>query len=454
MPTFNYIALDKDGKRRPGRITAPSKEDALVKLREENLNPLTVEPVKEQVNVEDVFARFQGIKPDSLVYFTRQLATMIDSGMPPIRALAALEEQEENPKFKQIISEIIAKVEAGSMMHEAFAEYPEVFERLYVAMLRAGEESGSLPQALKELANQLEKNARLRKAIKSAMMYPKVILGVAFLILSGLLMTIVPRFAELFEEIVSSTHNPDSGTPPDTSLPALTEFVVKISHLLYPDRERDLMWWGEVGLRFLILFLVIFGIRKLIRYVLRQEGPRRKWDAFKLRAPMRIGPLVQKIVVARFSRTYSSLLSAGVTAPEALEIVADTAGNVLIGEAVLKAREQIMAGSTIAEPLARSEVFPAVVVQMVEVGEETGQLEQMLAKVADFFEEEVDMAIKGLTSLIEPLMILGVGGMIGVVIIAVYLPLFSVYDKVQTTGVIVSSFASDALANLLQIAPF
>jgi len=431
MPTFTYIALDRDGKRQSGNITAPSKEAALDKLYEESLKPLTVEPLREQVNVEDVLARVQPIKLDTIVYFTRQLATMVEANMSPPAALRALEEQEQNPKFKAIIGDLIAKVESGSKLANAFAEHPHVFDNLYVAMVRAGEESGSLPRALRELATQLEKNNHLRKAIKGATMYPKVVLGIAFLILSALLMTLVPMFANLFKDIIAATYNPSSGEPPpDASLPMLTEVVLKTSHLLYPDRDKDLLWWGEVALRFTILISGFFGLRRLVRYILRQEGPRYKWDAYKLRAPLRIGPLMQKVVMARFSRSFSSLLAAGVPIQMALEIVADTAGNAVVADAVMKAREQVLRGASLAEPLARSGVFPATVVHMIAVGEKTGQIQTMLDKVAEFFEQEVDVAIKGLSSLIEPLMILGVGGAIGVVIIAVYLPIFEVYNKI------------------------
>lgn len=444
MPLFDYIAMEKSGgPPKKGRIKAPTKTEAHEELDKQGLAPLSIELYKEPIAVEDIMARFQAIKPDVLVYFTRQLATMLDSGMMPVQSLNALAEQEENAKFKEIIEDISRQINTGSSMADAFAEHPATFDRLYVAMLRAGEESGELPRSLGSLAFQLERAATLRKAVKSATIYPKIVLGAAFLILSVLLLTIVPTFANLFEEIVASTYNPNSGEPPpSTDLPVLTQIVVGASHALYPEGDKTLAWWGQVALRFFVLFIAIMAARKLIRYTLRQEGPRRRWDQFKLNAPMGFGKLIQKISVARFARTYSSLLASGITAAEALDIVADTAGNVLISEAVMNAKAQVMAGATINETLGRSGVFPPTVIKMIEVGEETGKMEEMLSKIADFFEEEVDLQIKGLTSLIEPLMILFVGGAVGVIIIAVYLPLFGIYDKIGTTAMISSLFAS------------
>lgn len=431
MPSFNFVVVDENGNQKTGRIEATSKQAAFTKLRSDNLNPLSLEPVKEAKNVEDILDRFRDVSADTLVYFTRQLATMIDSGLSPLRALATLEEQETNPKFKTILSQVIADVESGIPLHEAFSKHPIVFENIYIAMVKSGEESGNLHGALKELSNQLEKAAKLKKAIKSAMIYPKVVLGFAFIIISGLLMTIVPKFGKIFQETVASTYDPESGEPPPSSdLPGLTQATLDVSHMLYPDKPKSLLWVGEVALRFFLLFAIIWIIRRIIKNILRKPGPREKWDAFKLRAPMRIGPLVQKIVVARFSRTFASLLKAGVPAVEALDIVADTAGNVVVSNAVQKAREQMLAGASIYEPLQRSGAFPITVTRMIQIGEETGKLELMLVKVAEFFEEEVDLQIQGLTSIIEPLMIIVVGAAVGLIILSIYLPMFSIYDKI------------------------
>jgi type IV pilus assembly protein PilC len=252
----------------------------------------------------------------------------------------------------------------------------------------------------------------------------------AFLVLSGLMLTIVPMFANIFKTTVASTYTPGSGPPPSTALPAMTQFMLNLSHLLYPDSPKNLEWLGQVVLRFIILGVLIFALKRLVRYVLFQPGPRRRWDAFKLRAPMKVGPLVQKIVVARFARTFSSLLASGIQAVDALPIAAETAGNAIVSDALMKAQSQMLAGGTIYEPLERSGAFPIIVTRMIKIGEESGQLELMLQKVAEFFEEEVELKIKGLTSLLEPLMIIFLGSLIGVVIISCYLPMFDIYNKI------------------------
>lgn len=441
MARFAFIATNDQGVKKSGQIEAPNQATAYNKLREKDLFPLSIEPMKQSANVEDILDRFREIKPDTLVYFTRQLATMIDSGMSPLRAITTLQEQEQNLKFRDILSDVIAEVEDGTPLSEAMREHPEAFSRLYVAMVKSGEESGSLHTSLSELASQLEKQSRLNKAIKSATLYPKIVLAFAFIIVSGLLMTIVPKFGKIFEESVKSSYDPSSGEPPPSAdLPALTEFTLGLSHLLYPDRAKNLLWVLEVAGRFIIFFLIIFAIIKLIKYILAQEEPRKRWDRFKLRAPMKIGPLVQKIVIARFARTFASLLRAGVPAVEAMNIVADTSGNVIVSEAILEAREEMLAGSSIYEPLVRSGAFPVVVTKMIQVGEETGKLENMLVKIAEFFEEEVDLSIKGLTSIIEPLMIIIIGLTIGLIILSIYLPMFAVYDKVgaSTASIIIT----------------
>lgn len=433
MPTYSYTALDNEGERRPGTIDAPSEKRAKEFLSEKGLTVLGMAPVKEPTNLEDILARYQDVKADSIVYFTRQLATMVESGMSIVLAISTLAEQETNPKFADILNEVSIKVETGEQLNRAFAEHPKVFDELYVAIVRAGEESGKLPDSLKELAQELEKRARLKKAVKSALMYPKAVTILSFLVLSGLMLTIVPTFANIFVTTVQSTYNPDSGQPPpSTALPSLTQFMLNLSHLLYPDSSKNLMWFGQVLLRFAALVVLVYAVKRLIRYILRQPGPRRRWDAFKLRAPMKIGPLVQKIVVARFARTFSSLLASGIQAVDALPIAAETAGNAIVSDALMKAQTQMLAGGTIYEPLERSGAFPIVVTKMIKIGEESGQLELMLQKVAEFFEEEVELKIKGLTSLLEPLMIIFLGSIIGIVIISCYLPMFDIYNKIGT----------------------
>ena len=427
MPLFNYSALNNQGRRASGTIEAPSKDLALAKLREENLVPLAVERQREATKVEDIVARLRPVPSETLVYFVRQMATMIDSGMSPMSSLTTIEEQEENVRFRETVSSLIAQVETGTPLNVAMNEHPDVFSRLFVAMVRSGEESGSLAQSLQTLAEQLERNERVRRAVKGATTYPKVLTGVAFAVLSLIMLFIIPRFTEIFDSIA------DQGSG-DTKLPFITTLVVSVSDMLYPPGDKDLLWIGQVLLRFIVVGALLFGGVRLARYILQQPGPRASWDAFKLRAPMRIGGVVRKIATARFARTFSSLLSAGVPAVEALEIVADTSGNVVLSSAILRARERMLSGSTIASTLEESDVFPPIVTRMIEIGEETGRLEEMLNKLAEFYEDEVEISIKSLTSIIEPIMILAVGAIVGVIVIAIYLPLFEIYNQIGAEG--------------------
>mgnify|MGYP002737733819 CR=1 FL=1 len=424
MPVFNYTALAQTGKRSSGTIEAPNRDLALNKLREEGLVPLAVEEIREPSTVEDLVARFRQIPPQTLVIFIRQLATMIGAGIPPLRALVTLEEGEENPKFREIIGQMISRLEAGNPLYVAMAEHPETFSRLFVAMVRSGEEAGSLPEALRELASQLEKQSTLRRAIRSATIYPRVLLGVAFMVISVIMIFILPRFSKMFESFSNG----------EGKLPLPTRIIMGVSDFLYPTTEKNPMWFLGVFFRLAVAGAVIFGLIRLGKHILSQPGPRTWWDSFKLRAPMRVGPIVQKVVVARFSRTFASLLGSGVPAVEALEIVADTSGNVMVASAVIRAREQMLAGSTISEPLGESGAFPPMVIRMLEIGEETGQLEEMLNKIADYYEEEVALAIRGLTSVIEPLMIVMVGVLIGGIVISIYLPLLEIYKQIGQQG--------------------
>lgn len=444
MPIFDYTVLDKEGKRRHGTIDAPGLEVAKEHLRGQGLTPLIVEPVKEPLKVEDIFARFRGVPHVVLVYFFRQLSTMIDAGIGLVPALLALEEGEENIKFKEALSDIVARVQGGERLAEALGEHPTIFASVDVAMVRAGEASGDLEGALQDIATHLESSETIRKSVRSAMYYPIFVSLVAFVIISVLLIFIVPIFANLFVTTVHRTETPNPVTgkyPHSTALPLPTQIVLNISHIIYPGGSTaKIGYWlfsfspFSVGAipRLILLVLVIVFAYKLFKRVLREEEARRRWDAFKLRMPLGLGPLFQKLAIARFSRTFASLLHAGVPAQEAMEIVAETSGNAIIADAVLHARQSLLAGSPIAEPLVRSGVFPLTVTRMIEVGEDTGQLPEMLLKIAEYFEQEVDRAIKGLTSIVEPLLVMAMGVIIGFIIISTYLPMFDLYNLVGT----------------------
>lgn len=431
MPLFNYIVLDRDGEKRAGTIDAPNYDEAVNGLVDEGFVPLDVTKHKEPVKVEDWVARIRPIPLQLLVPFTRQFATMIDARMSALQAMVELEQQADNPKFRAVLSDIVGRLEGGQELWRSLAEHPEIFDKQYVAMVRAGESAGNLDGALKDIAAEKEADLKLRRQVKSATVYPKVIMTVAFLIMSGLLLFIVPTFANMFKTAIAGTPVPEGEEAPSTELPLPTRIVVGMSHILYPDRpDKDLHFWLETGVRFVGAFIVIMILRALIRRILREDGPREWWDRTKLKLPMKIGPLIQKIAVARFARSFSALLAAQVPAAEAMDIVAETSGNFVLAQAIQEGKERLLAGNTIHGPLARAGVFPSMVTRMIQVGEETGELEEMLSKIAEHYQDEVDNTMKSFSSLIEPLMILAVGLMVGAVVIACYLPMFQIYDKI------------------------
>lgn len=429
MALFDYSAIDNDGKKKGGRIDAPSEELAIQKLEEEQLELLSIGKVKEPIKIEDFLNKYRPVSPMTLVYFSRQLATMLDSGLPPLRCLSVLEQQETSPKFKSIIADIIAKVESGVPMAEAMGDHGEVFGEVYVAMIAVGEASGNLDKALLTLATELEKTASIKRQVKSAMTYPKAVLSFAFLVVCGMLLTIVPRFATIFEDAAKINATPGAAKH-SGKLPMITQVVLDASHFLFPVGNKNAMWLLSVSARFFGLFLFIMVIKRVIRKTLTFEGPRYQWDAFKLKAPMKVGPLIQKVVMTRFTRTFASLLEAGVPPQEAMEIVARTTGNRVVSDAVLEAREKMLNGQEMASTLAKSSVFPPMVVRMIEAGEEAGNLQIMLSKIADFYEEEVEAAIKSLSSIVEPIMLILVGAVIGFIIIAIYMPILTIYDQI------------------------
>lgn len=430
MPVFNYIVLNREGAKEYGTIDAPNYDMAMSHLRDQGYVPLDCEPVKQQIKIEDIIAKYRSIPLAALTVFARQLATMIGAEMPAMQAVGVLEEQQDNPKFKEVLRQVTAALESGRQLNEALADHPEVFDTKFVSMVRAGESAGNLAEALQDVAAQLEKDLQMRRTVKSATMYPKVVSGIAALALALMLLFIVPIFADMFKQAVEAVPPVEGEEPPSAELPLPTRIVVGASHLLFPDKDKDLSFWLEVLARSVVFVIVLLAIRMLVRRILRDPKARAWWDGRKLRLPMKIGPLITKIAVARFSRSFASLLHAQVPAGEAMEIVADTSGNFVMAEAIRESKERLLAGSTIHEPLARSGVFPNMVVRMVEAGEETGQLETMLTKVAEHYEADVDADMKAFNSLIEPLMIVVVGLMIGAVLIACYLPMLDIYNKI------------------------
>lgn len=403
MPAFAYTAINAAGAELTGEIHARDVTAATEALRVRGLLALDLRERAGNAQ-EGLRAVVQKVKPRSLQVFSRQFATMIESGLNVVAALTILEEQTEDKNLAAVIADLRADVEGGLLLSEAMARHPRVFSNLYVAMVQAGEAAGILDIVLDRVAHQIEKEMKIKRRVKGAMIYPLAVLTFATLVLIGLLMFLVPIFVEIFEDLGGE-------------LPMLTQLVVKASDIVR----------GYYFLLFPAIGLTIWGFFRWKR----TESGRRKWDRFRIRIPMGIGPVVLKVGMARFSRTLASLVGAGVDIIQALEITGQTAGNSLIEDAVVDIRERVHQGAGIAQPLAEAPVFPPMVSHMVRVGEETGELEKMLEKIADFYEDEVDSSIQSLTSIIEPLMMIGVGAMVGVIIISMYLPMFKLLTLIK-----------------------
>jgi type IV pilus assembly protein PilC len=403
MAAYGYSAIDAQGIELRGEIHAPDLDAAREQLRLRGLlaQYLHEMPAEGEEGVRTVFKK---VKPKSLQIFSRQFATMIDAGLSVVSALVILEEQTDDKYLSAVLTELRADVEGGLLLSQAMSRHPKIFNRLYIAMVEAGEAAGILDQVLDRVAFQIEKDTQIRRRVKGAMMYPTMVLIFATLVLIGLLMFLVPVFVKIFAQL-------------NGELPTLTQWVVAAS-----DQLRS-HWY----IIFPVIFASIWGVRRFKK----TEAGRQLWDRIKLRIPMKIGDVVLKVTMARFSRTLSTLVAAGVDIIKALEITGQTAGNWVIEEALAGVRQKVHQGVPIAQPLIENPVFPPMVSQMVKIGEETGELEKMLGKIADFYEDEVDTAISSLTAIIEPLMMIGVGAMVGVIIISMYLPMFKLLSLVK-----------------------
>jgi type IV pilus assembly protein PilC len=404
MATYAFKALDLSGASTRGEMEAGDKQAVAAQLRSKGL---IVVDIEEQVpaSAGDLLARFRRVKADDLVIATRQLSTMVNSGMSLLRALYIIEEQTENDKLRDIWIEVRKNVEAGLSLSDALKKHPDVFNDLYVAMVEAGETGGILDSTLIRVAEQLEKDAALRRQIKAAMVYPMMIGGFAFVVLFALVTFLVPVFETIFKDFGGE-------------LPAITKFTVWLSHMMTQ--------------RWYVIFGSMFGVVWLFRTWKKTERGRMQWDTLKLKFPMKIGDICQKVALARFSRTFSGLIAAGVPMLEAIDITGKTSGNKVIEKAMNEVRESVKKGGSLTAPMMQvPEAFPIMVTQMIGVGEETGALETMMTKVADFYEEQVAAAVKALTSILEPIMIVVVGAIVGFIVIAMYLPMFKVYDSIK-----------------------
>ena len=403
MAAYTYSAINSAGVELTGNIHAPDREAAREQLRVRGLlaQDLTELPASGEQSVRTAFKK---IKPKSLQVFSRQFATMIDAGLSVVSALVILEQQTEDKYLGVVIGELRADVEGGLLLSQAMSRHPKIFSRLYIAMVEAGEAAGILDAVLDRVAFQIEKETAIKRRVKGAMIYPTMVLIFATLVLIGMLMFLVPVFVKIFQDLGGE-------------LPTLTQWVVNVSDFL-----RNNYYFV-----FPAMAAVFFGLRK----GKRTEKGRQIWDQMKLKVPMKIGAVVLKVTMARFSRTLSTLIAAGVDIIKALEITGQTAGNWVIEEALSDMRNKVHEGMPIAQPLVENPIFPPMVGHMVKIGEETGELEKMLSKVADFYEDEVDSSISSLTSIIEPIMMIGVGLMVGVIIIAMYLPMFKMLTLVK-----------------------
>jgi type IV pilus assembly protein PilC len=403
MAAFAYDAINAQGLEISGVIHAPDLTTARDQLQ---MRGLLAQTLRERTNAGKRGATnpFKKVKSKSLQVFARQFATMIASGVSVVAALVTLEEQTDDAYLAEVIADVRSEVEGGVVLSKALARHPKVFNRLFVAMVEAGESSGTLDTVLDRVALQIEKETQIKRRVKGAMIYPAVVITFATLVLTFMLMFIIPVFVKVFDQL-------------NGNLPMLTQVVMKVSYALRH-------WWFLI---FPAIALLVFGLRRLKR----TDRGRQTWDRFKLRIPMRIGDVVHKVALARFSRTLSTLVSAGVDIIKALEITGATSGNWVVEQSLARIKTRVHEGVPISQPLQEDPVFPPMVGQMVKIGEETGELDGMLGKVADFYEDEVDTSIQSLTSIIEPLLMICVGVMVGTIVISMYLPMFKMLTLIK-----------------------
>ena len=433
MPKFSYVAMDQKGKETKGTLEVASQNEAITRVKEMGFYPTKIVEVdKEKADKKaekkskgtakpgakmkkggiDIQIKIPGlsgrVKSKVLTTFTRQLATLVDAGLPLLRGLRVLEKQEKNVTLKGIIAELAVSIEGGSTFSEALAQHPKVFNRLFVNMVKAGELGGVLEVVLNRLSEFMEKAQKIKGKVIAAMFYPCAVMVVAVAIMGVLMIYVIPQFESVF-----------AGMLEGAQLPAFTRLVLGISraikdHIIYT----------------LAVVAVLVGI---FLWVIRTKPGRRIWDKFKLKVPV-FGPVVSKVAISRFTRTLGTLVSSGVPILQALTIVKETSGNVIVGNAVGAVHESVKEGETITAPLEASGVFPPMVISMVDVGEQTGALPEMLLKIADNYDEEVDNAVSAMTSLLEPIMIIFLAVVVGSIVIAMFLPLIALMNGIDSTG--------------------
>ena len=424
MPVFQYTAMDSSGKEKKGRMEAASEQAINAALKEQGMFPTSIKEDKTASGAKKSARPAVGagagapkksfmdmklslgvskMKNKDLTIVTRQIAILLDAGLPLVRSLRTLEKQAKDPSVKRIMKEAADSVEGGSTFSEALAQHPKTFDKLYLNMIRAGEAAGAMEVILDRLAKFMEKAAKLAGKIKAAMIYPTVVMTIALLITSGLMVFIVPKFEKIFSELLGGA-----------ALPALTRFVIGISNIMQKHFVE-----AAIGIGILWVVLNVVGKTKKGRYGI---------DWIKYRAPL-IGPIISKSSIARFSRTLGTLMSSGVPVLQALQIVRDTSGNEVVASGVQKVHDAVKEGEGMAAPLASTKIFPDMVISMIEVGEETGKLPDMLEKIAETYDEEVDNAVDVLTSMIEPLMIVFLAVVVGTIVIALFMPLIEIINQ-------------------------
>ena len=406
MPTFVARVRDAKGNAKKEKIVAPSVSEARSTLRSRGLVIQDLKQAQEfkfsgDINLEPLQMAMAKVSVKDKAVFSRQFAALINAGVAIVRSLGVMAEQCTNPKLKKALTQISEDVQQGMNLSEAMRKHPDCFDNLYVSMVQAGEVGGVLDEVMNRLSKLLEDVARLQNQIKSALTYPVAVGIFAFAIFIGMTVFLIPIFADIFKQL-------------NVELPALTQFMLDISAFIRG------FWWS--------IPIVFFGAGFAFRNYYKTRMGRETIDRISLKVPL-FGDLIQKSAVARFSRTFGALTRSGVPILTALEIVRDTAGNQVIANAVDESRKEIQQGGMISLALQKEQVFPIMAIQMISIGEETGELDQMLAKVADFYEDEVEQSVKALTSIIEPIMIVVLGGMVGVILLSMYLPMFKIFEK-------------------------
>lgn len=431
MAQFTYIALGSDGRQTTGNLNAASREAAVLSLRQQNIRPLKVTEAKAKKNR---FSIGKGkVKLRDLVIFTRELSTMVSAGVPLPRALDTLSSQTENKYFKEVITSVNHDIESGSPLAEALAKFPNVFSEVYINMVNAAEAGGILDEILKRLATQVEKDASIRKKFRGAMAYPVVILSVTIIAFFGIMLVIVPKIGKIFKDLGG----------PDAQLPIYTQIMLAISNFLVghsiihavplSQTMRHIPVLGGLiyGLLINAVFFILLGVIGfifLLRYVRTEKGSY-QFHYFLLKMPV-FGAVISKIAVARFARTFSSLMGAGVSVLEALEVTGKAVGNKVIQKELVEAAAKVKNGQPLGKQLIEAKFFPPIVGQMMAVGEETGKIDQILVKVADFYEEEVDTVIDSLASIIEPMMIILLGALVGLIAASVMGPIANLSKQI------------------------